>query len=98
MTQPTDGTPTRKPKPSPTAAPAATVEPPATEIEAPPVSHEELDRLVGGAHHNPHGILGTHPSAGRTIVRTLRPDASTAPGRARNGFVMSASINFGQSP
>ena len=21
---------------------------------------EELDRLVGGAHHNPHGVLGTH--------------------------------------
>jgi 1,4-alpha-glucan branching enzyme len=36
----------------------------------------ELDRLVAGAHHNPHGILGAHPTAdGRTIIRTLRPEA-----------------------
>ena len=24
------------------------------------ITAEELDRLVGGAHHNPHGVLGTH--------------------------------------
>jgi 1,4-alpha-glucan branching enzyme len=36
----------------------------------------ELDRLVGGAHHNPHAILGAHPlDDGRTVVRTLRPYA-----------------------
>ncbi len=37
----------------------------------------ELDRLVSGAHHNPHAILGAHPDAdGGTIIRTLRPEAS----------------------
>jgi 1,4-alpha-glucan branching enzyme len=41
------------------------------------VARDELDRLVGGAHHNPHGVLGAHPTAGkRTVVRTLRPEAS----------------------
>ncbi len=45
---------------------------------APAISADELDRLVGGAHHNPHGILGTHPAGERTIVRTLRPDATSA--------------------
>jgi 1,4-alpha-glucan branching enzyme len=41
------------------------------------VAREELDRLVGGAHHNPHGILGVHPTPdGATIVRTLRPEAT----------------------
>ena len=38
----------------------------------------ELDRLVGGAHHSPHDVLGAHPTGdGRTIIRTLRPDATT---------------------
>jgi 1,4-alpha-glucan branching enzyme len=37
----------------------------------------ELDRLVSGAHHNPHAILGAHPNPdGGTIIRTLRPEAS----------------------
>ena len=41
------------------------------------VDREPLDRLVGGAHHNPHAILGAHPTAGgRTVIRTLRPHAA----------------------
>jgi 1,4-alpha-glucan branching enzyme len=40
------------------------------------VAIEELHRLVSGAHHNPHGLLGTHPTPdGATVIRTLRPDA-----------------------
>ncbi|MDQ2749729.1 MAG: 1,4-alpha-glucan branching protein GlgB [Actinomycetota bacterium] len=40
------------------------------------VSAPELDRLVSGAHHNPHGVLGAHPTAdGKTVIRTLRPEA-----------------------
>ena len=36
----------------------------------------DLDRLVAGAHHNPHSILGAHPTAdGDTVIRTLRPEA-----------------------
>jgi 1,4-alpha-glucan branching enzyme len=43
------------------------------------VARDELDRLVSGAHHNPHSVLGTHPTPdGKTIVRTLRPDARSA--------------------
>ncbi len=39
-------------------------------------SNEEYDRLIGGAHHDPHGILGVHHTDdGRTVVRTLRHQA-----------------------
>ncbi|MFB4277336.1 MULTISPECIES: 1,4-alpha-glucan branching protein GlgB [unclassified Nonomuraea] len=33
----------------------------------------ELDRLAGGAHHDPHSVLGAHPGSGGVIFRTLRP-------------------------
>ncbi len=39
------------------------------------ISAEELDRLAGGAHHNPHSLLGSHSVAGGTAIRTLRPGA-----------------------
>jgi 1,4-alpha-glucan branching enzyme len=43
------------------------------------VARDELDRLVAGAHHNPHGVLGAHPRPdGSTVIRTLRPEAATA--------------------
>ncbi len=46
-------------------------------MTAGPVAPDELERLVAGAHHNPHAILGAHPTGdGRTVVRTLRPEAS----------------------
>ena len=38
-------------------------------------STEELDRLAGGAHHDPHAILGMHPVDDGVVVRALRPDA-----------------------
>jgi 1,4-alpha-glucan branching enzyme len=42
------------------------------------ISSSELELLVGGAHHDPHSILGAHPTGdGRTTIRTLRPDASS---------------------
>jgi 1,4-alpha-glucan branching enzyme len=50
-----------------------------THLSADPagLSREELDRLVGGAHHDPHSVLGMHP------VRVARPDAPRqAPPRA----------------
>jgi 1,4-alpha-glucan branching enzyme len=34
-----------------------------------------LARLVAGAHHNPHGILGAHEHGGHTIIRAFRPHA-----------------------
>jgi 1,4-alpha-glucan branching enzyme len=33
----------------------------------------ELDRLAGGAHHDPHSVLGAHPVEGGVTFRTLRP-------------------------
>jgi 1,4-alpha-glucan branching enzyme len=42
------------------------------------LTREELDRLVGGAHHDPHSILGAHPDGDEVIVRTLRPAADAA--------------------
>jgi len=41
------------------------------------VARDELNRLVGGTHHNPHAVLGAHPTPDRrTVIRTLRPEAS----------------------
>jgi 1,4-alpha-glucan branching enzyme len=36
---------------------------------------EELERLAGGAHHDPHGLLGMHPQGSGTVIRALRPGA-----------------------
>lgn len=33
------------------------------------------DRLLGGAHHAPHSVLGAHPHVDGTVVRVLRPHA-----------------------
>ncbi|WP_435865642.1 1,4-alpha-glucan branching protein GlgB [Streptomyces xanthochromogenes] len=33
----------------------------------------ELDRLLAGAHHDPHSVLGAHPVADGVAVRVLRP-------------------------
>ncbi|QYN40801.1 1,4-alpha-glucan branching protein GlgB [Pseudonocardia sp. DSM 110487] len=40
----------------------------------PPDPHT-IDRLLGGAHHDPHAVLGAHPHADGTVVRVLRPHA-----------------------
>jgi 1,4-alpha-glucan branching enzyme len=72
------------------------------------VAREELDRLVSGAHHNPHGVLGAHLTADkRTVVRTLRPEASAVSvvaGRSRtpmhlvhDGGVFEAVLDGGPS-
>ncbi len=60
-------------RPGPDTAPAAIRVPPISGSEP---SRAELDRLVGGAHHDPHTILGIHPGPGGLVVRTLRPDAT----------------------
>ncbi len=42
-----------------------------------PVTSAELGRVVSGIHHDPHSVLGAHTSTdGRTVIRTLRPDAT----------------------
>ena len=42
-----------------------------------PVPKEEMDRLLGGAHHQPHTVLGPHPHEGGVTVRVLRPWAES---------------------
>ncbi len=51
-----------------------------------PIPAEDLDRLLGGRHADPHAILGAHPYEGAVTVRALRPEAEqvtvvTAAGR-----------------
>ena len=42
------------------------------------VTLDDLDRIVDGWHHDPHSILGPHPTAdGRVVIRVLRPDAES---------------------
>jgi len=36
---------------------------------------EQLKGLLALRHHDPHSILGAHPTAGGVIVRAYRPDA-----------------------
>jgi 1,4-alpha-glucan branching enzyme len=44
---------------------------------APGANRGEIERLVRGEHHNPHGLLGAHPSAdGHITIRAWRPDAT----------------------
>ena len=38
-------------------------------------TYEELDRLAGGAHHDPHSLLGMHADGKASIIRSLRPGA-----------------------
>ena len=35
----------------------------------------EIDRVVDGHHHDPHGVLGAHTEGRNTVVRALRPGA-----------------------
>src|SRR5476649_2287000 len=64
---------------SPPDAPAPAPDPTIVETNA-------LERLVGGADHNPHGILGAHPAPnGQTVIRTLRPEASEVAVVLRDG-------------
>ncbi|MFD0313010.1 1,4-alpha-glucan branching enzyme [Streptomyces flavalbus] len=42
---------------------------------APPLDAVDRGRLLAGAHHDPHALLGAHPVPGGIAVRTLRPFA-----------------------
>ncbi|MEV6240815.1 1,4-alpha-glucan branching protein GlgB [Lentzea sp. NPDC051838] len=37
----------------------------------------DLDRLLSGAHHDPHSVLGVHTVGDQVIARALRPGASS---------------------
>jgi len=55
-------------EPHPAAAKAAP-----QRVPAAPAAAGEVDRLVGGWHHDPHAVLGAHPVPGGIAVRALRP-------------------------
>jgi 1,4-alpha-glucan branching enzyme len=40
------------------------------------VTHDEIDRLLAGDHHDPHSVLGAHPERDGITIRALRPLAS----------------------
>jgi 1,4-alpha-glucan branching enzyme len=42
-----------------------------------PSTADQLNRLLGGAHHDPHSLLGAHPARGKTTLRALRPAATS---------------------
>ncbi|MET8179029.1 1,4-alpha-glucan branching enzyme [Streptomyces sp. NPDC005336] len=42
---------------------------------APALGDEERQRLLAGAHHDPHALLGAHPVRGGVLFRALRPYA-----------------------
>jgi 1,4-alpha-glucan branching enzyme len=65
--------------PPPASAPPAPPAPPARgpRPRADSIDPAELHRLVNGAHHNPHTLLGAHPAEGWTVLRAYRPGASS---------------------
>ncbi|MFH9673165.1 1,4-alpha-glucan branching enzyme [Streptomyces sp. NPDC017405] len=42
---------------------------------AEPLDAADRDRLLAGAHHDPHALLGSRPVPGGTLFRALRPNA-----------------------
>ena len=40
-------------------------------------SPSDVDRLLAGAHHDPHSVLGVHHVAGGVVARALRPGAKS---------------------
>ena len=41
------------------------------------ISLAEIERLVAGQHHDPHSVLGAHPTEGGVTIRALRPLAAS---------------------
>ncbi|WP_329927936.1 1,4-alpha-glucan branching protein GlgB [Streptomyces sp. SP17BM10] len=61
--------------PSAGAPPAGPLSAGALRLPEAPLPPAEVDRLVGGQHHDPHALLGAHPVHGGTAIRVLRPFA-----------------------
>ncbi len=76
-------------KPDPKAEKAAAKAPKADKVDKPakakkakvptvaPVDVHDLQRVIEGRHHDPHGILGPHVHEGAVTIRTLRPWATS---------------------
>ncbi|MDT0306932.1 1,4-alpha-glucan branching enzyme [Streptomyces sp. DSM 44917] len=52
-------------------------------LRAPELEPGDRARLLQGAHHDPHALLGAHPVAGGTLIRVLRPLARRVAVRGR---------------
>jgi 1,4-alpha-glucan branching enzyme len=73
---------------------------------ADPVSHDEINAILAGQHHDPHSVLGAHPASDGTVVRALRPlawsvtvaapDGARYPMRHVHNGVFSATIPTGR--
>ncbi|WP_028926606.1 1,4-alpha-glucan branching protein GlgB [Pseudonocardia acaciae] len=48
-----------------------------TTLPASPPSAADTERLINGEHHDPHSVLGSHPSGDGTVIRALRPNADS---------------------
>ncbi|MEV3973093.1 1,4-alpha-glucan branching protein GlgB [Streptomyces sp. NPDC050698] len=48
---------------------------PVPSTTAPALSPQDRGRLLAGAHHDPHALLGAHPVPGGVVFRALRPFA-----------------------
>ncbi|WP_442910968.1 1,4-alpha-glucan branching enzyme [Kitasatospora sp. NBC_01266] len=59
--------------PEPGSPITSPVDAPALRLAEAPLPPAEIDRLVGGTHHDPHALLGAHPTTGGTAIRVLRP-------------------------
>ncbi|MGX1914512.1 1,4-alpha-glucan branching enzyme [Streptomyces phaeochromogenes] len=68
--------PVRDVEPVEAAAPVRDVEPPVQDVRPLAVlDRGDRERLLGGAHHEPHSVLGAHPVPGGVVFRVLRPYA-----------------------
>nr|WP_062342152.1 1,4-alpha-glucan branching protein GlgB [Herbidospora sakaeratensis] len=55
----------------------------------------DLDRLAGGAHHDPHSILGAHLTGEGVVIRVLRPFAETVEALVDGEAHALAHVEFG---
>ncbi|MEH0474486.1 1,4-alpha-glucan branching enzyme [Streptomyces sp. B21-097] len=69
-----DTSPPESAGPRPPAAPAPRSAGPRPRT-APALDPGDRGRLLSGAHHDPHALLGAHPVPGGVLFRTLRPFA-----------------------
>ncbi|MEV0559706.1 1,4-alpha-glucan branching enzyme [Streptomyces sp. NPDC050597] len=71
-----DAEPVPDVEPVEAAAPVRGVEPPVQDVRPLAVlDRGDRERLLGGAHHEPHSVLGAHPVPGGVVFRVLRPYA-----------------------
>jgi 1,4-alpha-glucan branching enzyme len=59
-----------------------------------PADRRDLEHLISGTYHDPHGLLGPHPHAGAVTVRTLKPLASTVVAEMPDGILVPLTHEF----